>query len=165
MARSRFNANTGNGNKCVNGWMIGIFVFFAIVIIFGIFFPRSKLTATARIENFTDSDYMEHYGERGTDGSKPALVMFYAPWCGHCTRTMPTIDNLAQKYRNNKNVQILKVNCDDDTAAAKDNNVQGFPTIKFFPSGYNDKSNVLEYEGDRSLDDLDRYIQENLTSK
>lgn len=55
MARSRFNANAGNGNKCVNGWMIGIFVFFAIVIIFGIFFPRSKLTATAQIENFDDN--------------------------------------------------------------------------------------------------------------
>ena len=55
MARSKFNANAGNGNKCVNGWMIGIFVFFAIVIIFGIFFPRSKLTATAQIENFDDN--------------------------------------------------------------------------------------------------------------
>ena len=55
MARSRFNANAGNRNKCVNGWMIGIFVFLAIVIIFGIFFPRSKLTATAQIENLDDN--------------------------------------------------------------------------------------------------------------
>ena len=68
MARSRFNANAGNGNKCVNGWMIGIFIFFAIVIIFGIFFPRSKLTATAQIENLDDGEKNMENGDDNENG-------------------------------------------------------------------------------------------------
>ena len=75
MARSRFNANAGKGNKCVNGWMIGIFVFFAIVIIFGIFFPRSKLTATTQIENYdphADDDYKENGDD---DDDHPTTMM------------------------------------------------------------------------------------------
>lgn len=166
MAKGKFNA--GNRSRCVNGWMIGIFVFLAIVILFGIFFPRSKFSvrADAALENFEPGyeQYMEHYEGQGGKGSKSALVMFYAPWCGHCTRAMPAVDKLIEKYRNNPNVEVIKVNCDEDTEAAKENNIQGFPTIKYFPSGYNDKSTVLEYDGDRSFDGLDRYIQENLSN-
>src|SRR5688572_15462370 len=37
--------------------------------------------------------------------------------------------------------------------------VRGFPTLKFFPA--NNKETPLDYEGDRSLEDMTRFIQEN----
>ena len=37
--------------------------------------------------------------------------------------------------------------------------VQGFPTIKFFPAG--DKTEVLPYEGTRTLDDIIEFVSAN----
>lgn len=44
--------------------------------------------------------------------TKPHLVLFYAPWCGHCKRLMPVYETLAEKYNgelNQERVVIAKV--------------------------------------------------------
>jgi len=38
------------------------------------------------------------------------MVLFYAPWCGHCKALHPTYEKIATDYLNDKNVifKILK---------------------------------------------------------
>jgi len=90
------------------------------------------------------------------DSEKDVFVMFYAPWCGHCKALHPTFDQLATKLKGVKSITIAHI---DATANDVDPklSIRGFPTIKLFPA--NDKANVIDYEGDRSLDDMLRFIQ------
>ncbi|KAG5185005.1 protein disulfide isomerase [Tribonema minus] len=90
------------------------------------------------------------------------FVEFYAPWCGHCKALEPKWDEVAQKLEGDKSVVIAKM---DATANEVDHpgvDVQGFPTLLFFPAG--DKSNPVTYEGEREVDFLLKFVKENAKS-
>lgn len=37
------------------------------------------------------------------------LVEFYAPWCGHCKKLIPTLDALAVEFKDDSDVVIAKM--------------------------------------------------------
>lgn len=78
----------------------------------------------------------------------PKIVLFYAPWCGHCKGVLPVWDSLSKIYPN-----IEKVDCDANKEIAQKEEVRGFPTIRAYTN-----SGVVEYQGDRSQDDLEKFI-------
>ena len=55
------------------------------------------------------------------------LLIFYAPWCGHCRRSMPSFTEATNKT----NGKILLLNTDEEKnkTLAKSYNVNGYPTI------------------------------------
>jgi protein disulfide-isomerase-like protein len=66
---------------------------------------------------------------------KPALVEFFAPWCGHCKTLAPVYEQLAQDFSFAKDkVTIAKVDADAEKTLGKRFGVQGFPTIKYLVS-------------------------------
>ncbi|KAI9143320.1 thioredoxin-like protein [Paraphysoderma sedebokerense] len=91
------------------------------------------------------------------DGSKHALVEFYAPWCGHCKALEPTYTELGQVFAHaKKDVVIAKVDADAHRDLGSKFDVQGFPTIKWFPKG---STKPEKYEGGRDLDDFAKFIE------
>lgn len=91
-----------------------------------------------------------------TIGHGVTIVKFFAPWCGHCKRLVPTWNDLAGKYVGNRNVKVAKVDCTlaDNKELCSQQEVDGFPTIFIYKNG--DK--ITEYNGNRSLDDLVNFI-------
>lgn len=66
-------------------------------------------------------------------GTKPAIIDFYASWCGPCQRLSPIIDELAEEYSDK--VDIYKVNVDDEEELAKLFRVRSIPTLLYIPMG------------------------------
>ncbi|KAG0228776.1 hypothetical protein B0O80DRAFT_435469 [Mortierella sp. GBAus27b] len=102
--------------------------------------------------------YDEIVGEKDKD----VLIEFYAPWCGHCKNLAPTYEKLGEMYKGSK-ITIAKFDATaNDLPAGVPFQVQGYPTIKFRKAG---SEEYIDYSGDRSEDDLIKFIQENSVNK
>ena len=64
-------------------------------------------------------------------GEKPAIIDFYADWCGPCRRLSPILEELAEEYRDN--IYIYKVNVDDNKEIAEVFGITSLSTIVFVP--------------------------------
>ncbi|CAG9568903.1 protein disulfide isomerase [Leishmania major strain Friedlin] len=93
------------------------------------------------------------------DPSKNVFVMFYAPWCGHCNNMKPMWLELADKYPTAEDVIIARIDASEYRGIAKEFDIRGFPTLKFFSK--RDKSGEIEYDGPRELSAFVAYVATN----
>ena len=104
-----------------------------------------------------DNDHTD--GIKNFKVEKPTLIRFHASWCGHCKSMKNDWDKLKEMFKND-NVDIIDVEegvLGVFPANLKEN-VNGFPTIKFFK---NKNSSGVEYQGPRTLDALKDFVKEN----
>lgn len=89
---------------------------------------------------------------------KPALVEFYAPWCGHCKSLAPIYEELATNFAHLKDkVTIGAVNADGHKILGKKYGIEGFPTLKWFDGKGGE---VVEYSYSRDLEGLTKWVEE-----
>lgn len=96
----------------------------------------------------------KNFKEVAFSKDKNVFVEFYAPWCGHCKQLAPIWDELGEKFKDNDNVVIAKM---DATAnEIEEVRVQSFPTLKFFPAN---SDQVIDYNGERTLEGFTKFIE------
>ncbi len=64
-------------------------------------------------------------------GDKPAIVDFYADWCGPCRRISPILEKIAKEY--DGRLYVYKVNVDHNREVAQAFGVKGIPMVLFVP--------------------------------
>ena len=86
------------------------------------------------------------------------LIEFYAPWCGHCKKLEPEWNELAKKVKGS--VKIAKLDATVNSKMAQKYGVNGYPTIKFFPSGRKSDSSFEDYTGSRDSTSMANWVLE-----
>lgn len=94
-----------------------------------------------------------NFDEVAFDKSKTVLVEFYAPWCGHCKALAPIYEQLGEKYKDNEQIVIAKM--DAASNELEHTRVNSYPTIKLYKK---DTNEAVEYNGERTLDGLSKFI-------
>ena len=64
---------------------------------------------------------------------KPAVVDFWAPWCGPCKAIGPVIEELAKTY--GEQIKFTKCNVDDNPVTPGKFGIKAIPTLIFFKEG------------------------------
>ncbi len=64
-------------------------------------------------------------------GDKPALIDFYADWCGPCKKIAPMLEELAAEYDND--IYIYKIDVDKEKELAGIFGIQSIPSLLFVP--------------------------------
>jgi thioredoxin len=79
-----------------------------------------------RVVNFENSPSEWNYL-----GDKPAIIDFYADWCGPCKQVGPILEELAEEYEGK--LYIYKINTDVEQELAGAFGIQSIPTLLFVP--------------------------------
>ncbi|KAL8485638.1 hypothetical protein ACS0TY_027794 [Phlomoides rotata] len=91
------------------------------------------------------------------DSGKNVLLEFYAPWCGHCKKLAPILDEVALSFENDPDVLIGKIDATANDYPHETFDVKGYPTLYFRSAD----GNVLLYDGDRTKEDMIDFIRKN----
>ncbi|SGZ53552.1 CIC11C00000002160 [Sungouiella intermedia] len=111
------------------------------------------LAAASNLLRVNDKNFNDVVKNSG----KFTLVDFYADWCRHCMNLMPAIEELADLYADVEDIQIVKINGDEDGRKMTSKyDIPGFPTLLLFHGN----DNPIEYDGMRDAESISNFIQQ-----
>jgi len=97
----------------------------------------------------------DSFKEEVLDSDKPVLVDFWAEWCGPCKMLTPTINEVADDYKDK--AVIGKLNVDENPTIAAEYGIRSIPSLLFFKDGKVQKQimgAVAKEEISSALDEL-----------
>lgn len=89
---------------------------------------------------------------------KPALVDFFAEWCGPCQMMGPILDDMAANFKDIDKVEIIKVDIDALSDVAEQYGIMSVPTFVLFKDGKPAETLV----GMRPQEELEQKLKEAL---
>lgn len=93
------------------------------------------------------------------EGKLPAIIDFYATWCGPCKKLSPLLEELSVKYAGK--IIVYKVDVDAEPQLARSMGIQSLPTLLFIPLNGQPRQSV----GLVSSESLEKMINEILEIK
>ena len=90
-------------------------------------------------QNLTRQDFLQkiYDYERNEDwkfeGTKPAIIDFYADWCGPCKMVAPILEELSEEYADK--IDVYKVDTDAEQELSHVFGIQSIPSMLFVPVG------------------------------
>ncbi len=85
-----------------------------------------KITTNDFKETIYDFEKEKNFTNKG---NKPAIIDFYAEWCGPCKVIAPILEELERE----NNFSLYKVDTDEEYELSKHFNIRSIPTILFVP--------------------------------
>ena len=111
--------------------------------------------------NLTESEFLKHVANYRAPhsawqyfGNRPAIVDFYAGWCGPCKALAPILEELADTYKDQ--VIFYKVDVDRCETLAEAYDIRSIPTTLFIPM----QGRPVKMVGAISKKEVDRQIHE-----
>ena len=96
-------------------------------------------------------------GSKQVIGDKAWFIEMYAPWCPHCQKLAPTVDEFYQHHGEAMNVAKVDCTTTDGLELCQMFGVLGYPSLYFLPAG-SDKH--YKYTGDRSSRSFEQFTIE-----
>jgi len=91
------------------------------------------------------------FNEEVLKSDKPALVDFWAPWCGPCKMVAPEVEAIAKNFEGR--AVVAKVNVDEQQDLASHYNVMSIPTLVVFKAG-SEVGRITGYRPQKDIADI-----------
>ena len=88
------------------------------------------------------------------------VINFNTPNCGWSQKLQPVWDKLTELYKDNPDIDIIDMKCDQHPQVCAHFSIEGYPTIKKFKPTNNGTAQMFEYNGDRTLESLAQFAKE-----
>ena len=111
-------------------------------------------------QGFKDKVFNYETAEQwGYKGELPAIIDFYADWCGPCKQVAPVLEELAKEYEGK--LVIYKVDTEAEEELSAVFGIQSIPTLLFIPV----QGNPMVQKGALPKNILQQIIDERLLQK
>jgi Thioredoxin domain-containing protein len=125
-------------------------------ILIAIVIMATAFTATAqskkeasKVKNLTYKEFLNKVWNFESDpntfvykGKLPAVIDFYADWCGPCRRVAPIMEKLAEEY--DGRLLVYKVNVDQEKKLSELFNIRSIPAVMFIPAASSSSRGVSD---------------------
>ncbi len=108
------------------------------IIAFGFTANAQEKKAEPKVKHLTYKEFLKNVWDFEKDpntfvykGKLPAVIDFYADWCGPCRRVAPIMERLAEEY--DGKLLVYKINTDQERELASAFQVRSIPMVLFVP--------------------------------